>query len=312
MDTQTLTEGLRELVPINFEWKFALYTTHKSRDGQEHDFYLCKMQDIPSWIGALTASLLDKTLPERIVEPYSPFLPKESIGAVAKTDELIRDQIGDVLLNIQNGLEYAPEDFVSGVLSKPTGYGFYGYNHDENGAVTSEVLFLRRSNPFITGKNVRLCTAPANEVTESNQPILKFTQGTDFVLLNGVCYFFSAGIEKDFGLENRHIAICAKRLKLIGETAIINNYDQLEKVAMTAKNARKFLDFDPKILEYIARLQIVERIDFLSTYGITIDNEGLMDTYDPEQCDLVIDLLCCRSCLDPLGRLSTGVNITPR
>ena len=81
---------------------------------------------------------------------------------------------------------------------------------------------------------------------------------------------------------------------------------------MTAKNAKKFIDFDREILEYIVRLPVVEREEFLSHYGITVDREGRMETYDPEQCELIIDLLCCRSCLDPLGRLSVGSKITPR
>ncbi len=74
----------------------------------------------------------------------------------------------------------------------------------------------------------------------------------------------------------------------------------------------KFIGFDKKVLEYIVRLPIVEREEFLSTYGVTIDRNGNMDASDPDQCELVIDLLCCRSCLDPLGRLSTASNITPR
>ena len=81
---------------------------------------------------------------------------------------------------------------------------------------------------------------------------------------------------------------------------------------MTAKNARKFLDFNDEILEHITGLPIVERADFLDKYGVSLDREGRMDTFDSGDCELVIDLLCGRSCLDPLGRLSVGSNITPR
>jgi len=56
----------------------------------------------------------------------------------------------------------------------------------------------------------------------------------------------------------------------------------------------------------------VGREEFLATYGVTIDYDGRMDTSDTEQCELMIDLLCCRSCLDPLGRLAVGSNITVR
>lgn len=312
MDTQTLKERLRGFIPADYEWKFTLYNTHKSEDGVELEFHLCKMRDVPQLTGSIAAAMLEKTLEDRVVEPYSPFLPKESVGALEKSDERIREPLYDALLNIRKGMEQAPEDFISGAIARPAGYGFYGCRRDESGAVTKEALFLRRANPFITGKSMRLCTAVADEISESKDPVLKFTHGTDFLLMDGVCYFFSAGIEKDFNLENRHIAICAKRMKSIAEAAIVSNYDQLEKEAMFGKNARKFADFDQKILEHISGLSIMERIDFLGTYGITIDHEGRMDTFDAEQCGLVIDLLCCRSCLDPLGRLSTGDNITPR
>ena len=72
------------------------------------------------------------------------------------------------------------------------------------------------------------------------------------------------------------------------------------------------MGFDKQILDHIVKLGVVEREEFLSTYGVTIDKDGRMDTFDPEQCLLIVDLLCCRSCLDPLGRLATADNITPR
>jgi hypothetical protein len=127
-----------------------------------------------------------------------------------------------------------------------------------------------------------------------------------------VCYFFSSGVAKDFALENRHFAIASKRLALIADAGVVSNIEALEKAAFTAKNARKFADFDKQVLEHIARLPVNEREEFLATYGVTIDYNGRMDTSDAEQCELMIDLLCCRSCLDPLGRLAVGSNITVR
>ncbi len=40
-------------------------------------------------------------------------------------------------------------------------------------------------------------------------------------------------------LENRHSAIASKRMDLIADTSIISDYDKLETVVMTSKNARK-------------------------------------------------------------------------
>ena len=98
----------------------------------------------------------------------------------------------------------------------------------------------------------------------------------------------------------------------IAKAEIVNDYDQLEKAAMVFKNARKFTEFYSDILDHIARISITSREEFLSTYGITIDNNGLMDTTNNDQCELIIDLLCGRSCLDVFGRFAVGSGIVPR
>jgi hypothetical protein len=312
LDTKTLTETLREFLPYDFEWKFGLYTTRKSRDGLELDWNLCKMKGIASWVEAVKTFLLEKATNERTVMPYSPFLPKENIPAIERADELISERLWTVLADIKNGVTYSPEDFLSGVVSKPTGYGFYGCKKDEEGNITDEVLFMRRANPFLAGQRTRLCVTEADEIVTSEKPMLKFMPNTDFLLLGNVCYFISEGIEKDFELENRHYAIAGKRMADISSAEIVGNFDFFEKEAYSGKNARKFIDFDRKILEYIVQLPITEREEFLVAYGINIDKNGRMDTSDTEQCGLIIDLICGRSCLDPLGRLSVGSNITPR
>lgn len=313
LDTTTLTEALRALNMEKFAWKFALYSTHKSRDGLELEWNLCNMRGVAGLADKLREFLLNKPVANKPVAPYSPFLSdKENICALAQTDELLREQITDIVLNIQKGQAHAPEDFVSGVLPKTAGYAFYGERKDEDGQISEQILFIRRGNPFLSGSNASLFTSAVNEIVSCEKPILKFVAAVDFLLIGGTCYFLSAAIEKDFELENRHFAIAQKRMGLIAERDIVSDYDRLEETVMKAKNARKFLEFDKNILEHIVRLPIVEREEFLSTYGVTIDNNGNMDTSDPEQCELIIDLLCCRSCLDPLGRLSVGSNITIR
>lgn len=313
MNTTTLTNALRELKPDTLTWKFGLYSTHKGRDGIELEWQLCDMRGIASQVGALREQLLKKPVAEKPVAAYSPFLSdKENIGAIPRTDEMLREQLTDIIMSIQRGETHAAEDFVSGVLPKPAGFAFYGERKNEDGAVLEQLLFMRRGNPFLTGAAARLFTTEGGRVVACNNPVLKFTTAVDFLLLSDVGYILSSAIEKDLALENRHFAIAQKRMGLIAEADIVSDYDRLEACVMKAKNARKFLDFDKAVLEHIARLPIVEREEFLSTYGVTIDMNGKMDTSDAEQCELIVDLLCCRSCLDPLGRLSVGSNITPR
>ncbi|GHV44811.1 hypothetical protein FACS189492_1680 [Clostridia bacterium] len=312
METKNLTESLRAFKPADWEWKFALYAARKSRDGIDLDWSLCKMKGVAKWVETLRDALLEKTLAERTVTEYSPFLPKESIPALPREDGLIREQLWDTVKDIQSGLEYAPENYANGDVTKPTGYGFYGFRKDEDGKISDEALFMRRVNPFLTGSKAWLCTTVGSEIVTADKPVLKFMPATDFLLFGGVCYFLSTAIEKDFDLENRNAAVAAKRMELLGEACIVSSFEQLEKAAYAAKNARKFVDFDKHILAHIVRLTVEDREEFLLKYGVTIDQQGRMDTYDPEQCELIIDLLCGRSCLDAFGRLAVGSNITVR
>ena len=312
MDTPTLVDALRALDTSALEWKFALYSPQKSRDGIELIWNACKMRGTASWVEALIANTLEKTLDDRTVTDYSPFLDKEFIGAMPQEDDLIREPLVSTLMDIRNAADHAPEDFVSGVLPKVAGYGIYGCRRNENGDIAEQVLFMRRQNPFVTAAKARICTTEGDEIIAADKPVLKFMPTIDFLMINDGCYFISPAIEKDFELENRNIAIAARRLETIGKAEIVSDWEQLEKAAMVFKNARKFTDFDREILDHISGMTIVAREEFLSTYGITLDNNGLMDTSDSEQCELIIDLLCCRSCLDVFGRLAVGTGITPR
>lgn len=313
MNTGTLTDALRELNPEALNWKLALYNTYKGRDGMELEWQLCTMKGIAVQVDSIRENLLKKPVAEKPAAEYTPFLSdKENIGAMRRDSETIREQLSDILTSIQHGQPQAPEDFTTGVIKKPAGYAFYGESRDADGKLTHQVLLMRRGNPFLTGQAARLFIGDGSEVTACSKPILKFTAGADFLLIGDVCYILSSAVEKDLSLESRHFAIAQKRMALIADAGIVSDYDRLEACVMKAKNARKFLDFDKSILEHITRLPILDREEFLSTYGVTIDHNGNMDTYEAEQCELIIDLLCSRSCLDPLGRLSVVSNITTR
>ena len=310
MDKEELIKKIRELVVEKFQWKFILYSAKKSKGDTELLFSSCKMQNIHFAVNAILLALLEKPLAEKSVTEYTPFLPKESIGALDAADDTIQEQLNYVLTEVQHVIDYAPEDYLSGVVPAPNGYGFYGCLTDEEGKITDQILLLNRKNPFVIGKRSLLCSTQADEITAFDKPVLNISYDIGFLYFDKICYFINPNIERDFGLENRNILICERKMKLIAETPIVNNYEQLEAVAM--KNARKFIDFDKELLERILKMPVVDREEFLSTYGILIDKEGLMDTNDKEQCELVIDLLCGRSCLDVFGRLAVGNNITPR
>ena len=310
-DTQSLITALQGLRPQDYDWKFCLYSAGKSRDGVTLGFNACEMRDIPRWTEQIIRLLLEKTLAERVVTEYSPLCPREEIGALAQGDPQIRDQIGDILLGIAGAERKAPEDFANGAAAKPVGYIFYGKQEAE-GQPPGEVLFLRRANPFISGTKALLCTGQGDAVAEAPSPLLKFTPQVDFLLIGGACYLLSESAAKDLELESRASAVAGRRLGQIAEADVVGSYEQLEFCALGGKHTKKFLDFDKEILDHIASLSIEGRMDFLGAYGIALDSGGKMDTNDPEQCEMIIDLLCGRTCTDVLGRLSVGLNIRPR
>jgi hypothetical protein len=312
MDTQSIIEALRELKPKDYDWKFCLYSSHKSRDGVDLSWTACAMEGIPGWAEQMARLLLEKTLTERVVTEYSPLLPKEEIGALPKGDPQIRDQIGGILMGIAGAEKKAPEDFANGVVSKPAGYAFYGVRPATEDEPVREALFLRRGNPFISGAKALLCVGQGDEICESQAPLLKFTPQVDFFLINGICCIITESIGKDLDLESRAAAVCGRRLEQIAQADVLSSYEQMELAALGGKHTRKFLDFDKEILDHIASLSIEARIDFLAAYGITLDADGKMDSAGPEQCEMIIDLLCGRTCTDVLGRLAVGVNIKPR
>ncbi|MCL2107404.1 MAG: hypothetical protein FWH26_10170 [Oscillospiraceae bacterium] len=319
MDIQNLTAALQDFRPKEYTWTFALYSAHKSRDGLQLSWNACAMREIPRWTEVLARTLLEKSLTERGVTEYSPLLPKEQIGVLERGSELIRGQMSDMLLGITGAQTLAPEDFANGVVSRPAGYAFYGVRpvtpeelEADGQQKPREIIFMRRGNPFITGAKMLLCTGQNGGIAESEAPLLKFTPQTDFLLIEDMCCFISESIAKDFDLESRPNAVCARRLEQIAESDVVGCFEALEMAALSGKNTRKFLDFDREILTHIAGLSIEARMDFLGTYGVELDANGKMNTADPEQCELIIDLLCGRSCLDVLGRLAVGLNIKPR
>jgi hypothetical protein len=310
MDTQTLIESLRNVTVSEYEWTLCMYTAKKSKDGVELEISRCPMQDIAGFVESTVVGLLEKTLTTRSVADYTPFLDKEVIGALEQSDELIHEPIQEILSAVDTAYPFGAEDYVDGAAATPTGYLFLGCKADEQGAVVDRIMLMKRGNPFMKSAKARLCVSQNGEIVTSETPILKFAQSVDFLLVGGYGYLFASSIEKDLGLEARPVAITAKRLDVIAQSAVVNNFEELEKAAY--KNTRKFLDFDREVLEYIVKLPVLERMDFLGDYGLTTDNNGLIDTGDAEQCVLLIDLLCGRSCHDALGRLSVGSHIMPR
>jgi hypothetical protein len=267
------------------------------------------MQGIPEQVNHMKEYLLKKPIADKPVARYSPFLSyKENICALENDNEMMHSPLTDIFMSIRNGVAYPPQDFVSGKLRKIAGYAFYG-EQGENKETNSPVLFMRRGNPFLAGAPLFMGTE--DEIVENNAPIIKFTTSVDFLSLNGSSYIFTTSIENDLGFENRHIAIAEKCLEKIAEAGVIGNYDSFEGTVMKIKNAKKFLAFNEEILEYITGLSIMDRVDYLEKFGVELDKDGRMDSYESSQSELIIDLLCGRSCIDPLHRLSVG-SITPR
>ncbi len=312
MDSQSLLSGLRDVKAriYEYEWKLCFYTSKKTKDGIDMQVSQCAMKNIAGLMDSTVVNLLEKVLPDRAVVDYTPFLPKEAIAAVDQSDVLIHEQLVCLLTDVKNAYPFSAEDFVMGVAPTPTGFLFEGLIKNEKNEIVERVLLMKRSNPFIKGTKRRLCVTVGGEIAEAETPLFDFPHTADLLLIGDTCYILSPNVEKDLGLESRQAAITGKRLQAVAECSIVSNFEELEKAAY--KSTRKFLTFDREVLDFIVRLPLEERADFLSRYGLCSDSQGLVDTADAEQCDFLIDLLCGRSCHDALGRLSVGSNIMPR
>ncbi|MDR0883121.1 MAG: hypothetical protein LBN05_00705 [Oscillospiraceae bacterium] len=307
MTNQQLTEALRGVAPRTLEWTLAPYNSSKTKDGVSFMFGKCAMKNIGTWVETVLEQLLAVNLAKQDVAAYTSFLPKEQIGAIEANAPLIQEPLTEALGALTQALPYNPEDFLSGLFPKVTGIAF-----SATAADGTPLLIMKRGNPFLSGKKVLLCTADddTGEIHESTVPMLKFTAGADFVLVGGVAYFFSAAAQKDFALEDRPAALCAKATALVGECDLVSDFARFEEVAK--KNARKFEDFGNELVENLGRMNIGAREEFISTFGLVLAADGRIDSSTPEQCVLLVDFLCQRACLDVYGRLAVGNKITPR
>ena len=313
MDTSTLTDALRSLQPESFRWKFGLYSVSKDSDGISLVWNLCSIRGIAEQITRQKEYLLKKPVPEKPVCPFDPAISeKENVGSLSFDDPRIKDPIVDMVLSFQKKAPVAIDDFVSGVLRRPVGYAFYGEKPAGNGAAAEQVVLLRRTNPFLPKAADSLYIDNNSAVVKLERPVLSFSDKVDFLLIGGYGYLFTPAIRRDWSLEERHFVLMEKRMKTMLDTDIFSHYENLEQEVSKGKNARKFIDFDNKILKHILDLPASERGEFLTTYGVETDGVGRIDCASEESCELLIDLLCCRSCLDPLGRLSVGKDILPR
>ncbi|MDR1805352.1 MAG: hypothetical protein LBQ80_01070 [Clostridium sp.] len=307
MTNQGLSEAIRGLEPRGLEWSFLPYNSSKTRDGVSFMFGKCAMKNIGAWVETVLDSLLSENLSKQSVTEYSSFLPKEEIGAIPASSLLMSEPLTEALGAVKGALPYNPEDFLTGLFPRVTGYAFYA--KDKNGA---EVLLMRRTNPFLGGKKQLLCDCEedSGEIKESLSPLLKFTADADFLLLDGVCYFITAAAQKDFALEDRAAALCAQATEIIGECDLVSDFARFEETAK--KQARKFEDFSEDLVVSIGRMGVQAREEFAGTYGVSVGSDGRLETNTPEQCALLIDFICRRSCLDIYGRLAVANKITPR
>ena len=300
-----LADGLRNLDAASFEWKLGMYSTHKGKDGQELSWHICEMDGIEEQVESTKDFLLKKPVADKAVAAYSPFLSyKENIFLLEQNDEMVHELLADIKLGLRNGALFAPLDFASGRLPKMAGSAFYGRAQDG-----SEVVFMRCQNPLLSG--ARLFIGTENGLAEGKFPVFKFASSADMVAFDGDCYLFSQSIESALAFESRYLKIAKPHLGKLADAGIISNYDSFEMTALKLKNAKKFVTFDVEILEHVCSLPIVERMEYLEKFAIELDKDGKMNSYEPLQCELIVDLFCSRSCLDPLNRLSVGA-IAPR
>ena len=306
---QVFADSLYSFKPDDYIWGFYMYESLKTSDGTVLDFARIKMEGIQPLLEALKEHIITKALSSRPVGIYDPLRPKEAIGAVGSDDPIVKGALADAMLCMDNAQDWQAEELEYSD-AKWAGYAFYGKQESEENSGKS-VLIMKRANPIQPLLKSSFFVSNGESLAETSESILKFTPALDLCVIDGMCYFFSDALARDFDMQGRDRAQAVKCLKIIEESGLVSDMHTFSEAAMKPKNSKKFHDFDEGILSHIARIEIADRIDFLQSYGVALDGGGLLSSYTDEECAYIIDLITSRSCIDPLGRLSFG-KIAPR
>jgi len=300
IDSQSLLEGLETFEASQYVWSFALYGFTKSRDGKVMEFTKTQLEGCGDWAQDIAAYMAEKQAKDRPVFLYDAKHPKEVIGALKKEDPRIGPVLTDITLSIENGDAWDATD-LEFAETKWAGYAIYGKAEDGR-----QAIFMRRSNPLQPGNNYRLFVTEGAGLSRFGDTALKCGLTCDFLLLEGVCYFLTESVAKDFELESREKAAAIAALKTIEEAGFVGDISRFQEVAFKPKNMKKFLDFDEAVMNHIQKMPIEDRADYLSHYMIDLDKSGSLGCFDDAMCESIIDLITSRSCLDALGRVVYG------
>ncbi|NIZ41566.1 DUF4868 domain-containing protein (plasmid) [Entomospira entomophila] len=154
-----------------------------------------------------------------------------------------------------------------------------------------KIYWLAKKNPL---KVVKRAFSFFQENTYDNigNSLLYFEGNIDCLIYQDILYTVNYQFEDIFNMEKKHISSCKKKLNIIKDTGMIDDFGILEKESLKLKNARKYMTFDEKILKKLNEDDFRQRL-ITDGFGLTMEGDKIKFK-SKNDVDKFINLVCDR------------------
>ena len=176
-----------------------------------------------------------------------------------------------------------------------------------NGYVISGILegesirLLSLQNPMTSYENKHRFFYDESSFKEITGTVLQLKSYIDVLIYKGHLYMMSLYAEKLFDMERSYKKKCEESVSLIVGKGIVSDNEAFTKIALAGHNPRKFLSFNQKNLEMLAKNKNTRK-SIGSKFGISLTKEGDYDTSVEKNSDSLIKILCNKAMLEPFAQ----------
>ena len=249
MSLSLIKEGLELVKSIN-KWSLALISyNHKSRPC-EYTCYSVSFQtdellkNTVNEMCSIFLSVIEKH--DKNIQNYTGMNSKNAIDRINVSNDLITDPWKNLIQSFNSC-----DDYTNLKEIKSKAYMFAGtYNLDGE---DHNIYFLSRKNPIYTYKKGKgkMFESRHNKIQEISEPLVQFGKTFDALIYKEVLYTINSNFESIFNMEYTHKKVCKNSLQLIEDATIINDFENYKAFALSGQHPKKFITFDPKIVENI-------------------------------------------------------------
>lgn len=143
-----------------------------------------------------------------------------------------------------------------------------------------------------------------------NQKVLNLRQNIDVVIIDDTVYLLTLAGEKLFNMERSYKAVCSDKTMEICQAEIVTDADQFQRVASSGHNPRRFVSFNQARFERMKEAET--RRQMATTFRLTLDADGRIDTSAPDMVEKLIKILCNKGMLDPFDNVPVEVSSASR